>query len=77
LSHPLDMSLSLTGWSIEPDMLDDIRIELLHSDTTGDELRIKLMFKAGREALINTDVDKEAAHALFEQLQQEMSRGSR
>ena len=31
MTHLMDMSLSVTGWSVEPDLLEDIRIELHHS----------------------------------------------
>ena len=45
LSHPMDMSLSVTGWAIDPEHLSDIRFELVHSEMTGDCFGIKLEFR--------------------------------
>jgi hypothetical protein len=55
-SHPLEMSLSVTGWAIEPELLDDIRLELNHSEQFGDCFRIKLAFKNGTEALLEINI---------------------
>ena len=76
MSRPMDMSLSLTGWSIDPVLLEDIRIELLHSEMTGDELRIKLKFTGGRESTVAVDLDKAHARLAFERLEREMKQGN-
>jgi hypothetical protein len=70
MSHPLQMSLSLSGWSIEPELLEDIRIELLHSEMSGDEMRVKLSFKAGREVSIAGDLKEGQGVLVYDALQQ-------
>ena len=48
----MDMSLSVTGWAIDPEHLSDIRFELVHSEQFGDCFRIKLEFKNETDALL-------------------------
>jgi hypothetical protein len=52
----MDMSLSVTGWAVDPELLSDIRYELIHSDTSGDCFRIKMEFKNGTDALIDIEI---------------------
>jgi hypothetical protein len=55
-SHPLDMTLSVTGWNVDPTLLDDLSLELVHSEQFGGCFRIKMAFKNGTDALIEIDV---------------------
>jgi hypothetical protein len=52
----MDMSVSTTGWSIEPDLLSDIRLEIVHSEQFGDYFRVKLGFKNDTLALLEIDI---------------------
>jgi hypothetical protein len=56
LTHPLDMSLSVTGWAIDPELIADIRYELVHSEQFGDCFRIKMEFKNGTDALLELEL---------------------
>ena len=73
MTHPMEMSLSMTGWAIDPELLDDIHIELIHSEMTGDALRIKLMFKSGREAVIEGDLAPGSGSLAYVQLAAEVA----
>jgi hypothetical protein len=72
-SHPLGMSLSVTGWSVDPELLDDIAIEIFHSEQFGDEFRVKLTFKSGRVAQIEATVAEGCSHDLYDAIQREMT----
>ena len=61
MSHPMDMSLSITGWNVDPTLLDDISYELIHSNTTGDCFRIKMQFKNGTDALLDIEIKEGCA----------------
>jgi hypothetical protein len=76
VSHPLQMSLSLTGWSVEPELLDDIATELLHSESYGDTLRIKLRFKDGHEVQIEAELKEGEGIKVYDALQEGISGGS-
>jgi hypothetical protein len=56
MTHPMDMSLSVTGWAVDPTLLADARFELLHSDTTGDCFLIKLRFTNGTDATLSIEM---------------------
>jgi hypothetical protein len=73
MSHPMEMSLSMTGWAVDPELLDDIRIELIHSEMTGDALCIKLIFKSGREAVIQGELAEGTGSMTYVQLVAEIS----
>jgi hypothetical protein len=76
MSHPLDMTLSLTGWSVEPELLDDIAIELFHSELFGDALKIKLRFKAGeREVTIEGELKGDQGRRVYDALQKGIGSG--
>ena len=68
MSHPLEMSLSVTGWAVDPELLSDIRYELIHSDTTGDCFRIKMEFKNGTDALIDIEMKDGSAEGTYDLL---------
>jgi hypothetical protein len=70
MSHPLQMSLSLTGWNVEGEMLDGIAFELIHSESFDDTLRIKLRFKDGREVLVETELKEGQGILVYDALQQ-------
>jgi hypothetical protein len=77
MTHLMDMSLSVTGWSVEPDLLEDIRIELHHSEQFGDTLRVKLIFKSTREALIEGELKDGTGRTTYAQLVAEIAAGDR
>jgi hypothetical protein len=52
----MNMSLSVTGWAVDPDLLSDIKYELVHSEQFGDCFRIKMEFKNGTDALLEIDI---------------------
>ncbi len=68
MSHPLEMSLSVTGWAIDPEHLSDIRFELVHSEMTGDCFRIKLQFKNETDALLEIEMKDGSGGDTFERL---------
>ena len=68
MTHPLDMSLSVTGWAIDPDLISDIRFELIHSDMTGDCFRIKLAFRNQTEALIELELKDQTGEKVYNDL---------
>ena len=70
MSHPLQMSLSLTGWLVEPELLDEIALELVHSEQFHDTLRIKLRFKDGREVPIEADLKDGEGLKVYDALQE-------
>jgi hypothetical protein len=72
-SHPLKMSLSVTGWSVDPELLDDVEIEIFHSEQFGDDLRVKLKFKSGRVAQIGATIAEGCSHDLYDAIQREMT----
>jgi hypothetical protein len=73
MTSPMKMSLSVTGWSIDPELLDDISIELLHSEMTGDALRVKLKFKTGREVLLEGELAEGTGSEVYLKLVAEIS----
>jgi hypothetical protein len=76
MSHPMQMSLSLTGWSVEPELLDNVAIELVHSEGFGDTIRIKFHFKDGREFMTEADLKDGEGIKVFDALQEGISGGS-
>lgn len=68
MSHPLEMSLSVTGWAIDPELISDIRYELVHSDMTGDCFRIKMEFKNGTDALLEIEMKDGTGLDAYERL---------
>ena len=68
MTHPLDMSLSLTGWAIDPDLLSDIRLDLIHSDTTGDCFLVKVEFKNGTDAEFQIDIKEGGERRVYDAL---------
>lgn len=76
MSHPLLMSLSVTSWGVDPELLDGMSIELVHSELFGDALRIKLGFKDGHGVLIEGDLKDGQGRAVYDELQKEIGRRS-
>ena len=68
MTHPLDMSLSVTGWAVDPALISDIRFELIHSEMTGDCFRIKLEFKNGTDAELEIDIKEEGSREVYNSL---------
>ena len=64
----MEMSLSVTGWNIDPTLLEDISYELVHSDTTGDCFRIKMVFKNGTDALLELELKDGIANDVYDQI---------
>jgi hypothetical protein len=62
------MSLSVTGWNIDPELLSDISFELVHSDMTGDCFRIKMVFKNGTDALLELELKDGIAIDVYDQI---------
>jgi hypothetical protein len=73
MTHLMKMSLGVQGWSIEPELLDDIAIEIHHSELFGDTLRIKLIFKTGREALLEAELKDGAGRPFYDALMREIT----
>ena len=68
MTHPLSMSLSKTGWRIDPTLLEDISFELVHSDTTGDCFMIRLTFANGSDAMIDIEMAPGTAEGTYDLL---------
>jgi hypothetical protein len=77
MTHLMNMSLSVQGWSVEAELLDDVRIEIHHSEQFGDTLRIKLMFKSGRESLLEGELRDGAGHPFYDALMREITAPSK
>jgi hypothetical protein len=67
-NHPLDMSLSVTGWAIDPEHLEDVRLELNHSEQFGDCFRVKLAFKNGTNTLLEIEMKDGAGMDVYDAL---------
>lgn len=67
-SHPMDMSVSVTGWNIDPGLLHDMSYELIHSDTTGDCFRIRMEFVNGTSATLELELKDGTARDTYEAL---------
>ena len=74
MTHPMKMSVSLTGWSIDPALLDDVAVELRHSEQFGDVLALKLKFKSGREAVVDFELKEGTGSMTYLQLAAEISK---
>ncbi len=68
MTHPMDMSLSVTGWAVDATLLADIRFELFHSDTTGDCFVVKMEFTNGTDAKFEIDVKDGSGPDVYEAL---------
>jgi hypothetical protein len=68
MTHPLDMSLSTTGWALDPELLSDIRYELVHSEQFGDCFRIKMQFKNGTDAMFEIEMKDGCGLSLYDAL---------
>jgi hypothetical protein len=73
MTHPMQMSVSLTGWSIDPELLDDMAIELHHSEQFGDVFTIKLKWKSGRETAIDAELKDATGNMLYVRLAAEIA----
>lgn len=67
-SHPMDMSLSTTGWAIEPDLLNDLRLELVHSEQFGDCFLVKLAFKNDTVAVLEIEIKNGEGRKVYSDL---------
>ena len=74
MTHMMDMSLSVLGWSVDPELLADLRVEISHSEMFGDVLRAKLMFKTGREVMIEGSFRDGTGREVYEAIHAEIMR---
>lgn len=68
MTHPMKMSLSTTGWAIDPEFLADIRYEVVHSEQFGDCFRVKMEFKNGTSALFEIEIKDGYGRSAYEAL---------